>query len=102
MEHLVLHCFLALGIIAISFYSFMSYIKRSPKYPHPSKLVVYGLVLLAIIGALIPLSQFGNEKLGLFHYFKILYVAAALPGFAVGFAVFRVLILRGPNYFAKK
>ena len=90
------------GVASIFFYSFMAFVKKSTVYPAPSKLVVFGLSLLGFIGALIPLSQWVGEEFTVRDFLKVVYVAFALPGFAVGIAVFRVLLTHGPGYFAKK
>jgi len=101
MENIAIHVFMVCGVIVILFYSFMTFVKRSKAYPVPSKIVIVGLTLLGVIGALIPLSQFGGEELTLQHYLKVIYVALGLPGFAVGLSIFRVLISHGPSYFTK-
>jgi hypothetical protein len=101
MEDIAIHIFMSAGLIAICFYLFMAFIKRSKSYPVPSKIVIFGLVFLAIIGALIQLSQFGGEELTIRHYLKVIYIALGLPGVAVGISLFRVFVLHGPSYFTK-
>ena len=70
----------------------MAYVRRSPLFPQPSKIVVFGLIFLAIVGALVAMSQFGSENLTPTHYLRIAYFAFIFPGLAVGMALFFVLV----------
>jgi len=90
-----IYAFMIAGIATIFFYSFMAYVRRSPTFPRPSKIIVVGLIILAIVGALIPMSQIGNEERDLAHYLRIVSLALGLPGLAVGMALFKVLVQRG-------
>jgi|GEM_PF-5877123 len=102
MDHWVLHIFMFVGLVTIVAYAYMAFIRCSSSFPRPSRVVIVGLAFIAIVGALIPISQFNGEELTFGHYARILYVALGLPGLAVSLSMFRVLISDGPGYFTKR
>ena len=90
-----LYIITGLGCIAIIVYIYLYYIRRATSVRKPSGIVVFGLMLLFIIGALIRCSQIYDQELTSTHYFQMFSYGILLPSFAVGIALIKYAFLYG-------
>ena len=90
-----LYIITALGCIAIIVYIYLYYIRRAQSVKKPSNIVVFGLILLFIVGILIKYSHVYDQELTIAHYFQMFSYGIILPSCAVGIALIKYVITYG-------
>jgi len=85
----------SLGSIAIIVYIYLYYIRKAKLLKKPSNYVVFGLILLFIVGGLIRYSQIYDQELAFNDYVQMLSYGMILPSFAVGIALIKYALVYG-------
>ena len=90
-----LYLVMGFGVVATIIYLYLLLVEKSSLVHKPSKLVVFLLVFLALVGGLIRYSQIFDYELTYIHYLQMAQYALMLPSCAIGIGLLKVIITYG-------